>query len=62
MIAEAEKELRPILNRVSEGNIDVMFEKLQELFNKVMTGKDKPKRMAYYEAYARNFVVLAISQ
>lgn len=41
MIKEAERELRPILNRVSEGNIDVMFQKLQEIFNSVMFGKDK---------------------
>ena len=61
MIKEGERELRPVLNRVSEGNIDVMFEKLQEIFNRVMAGKDKAKRMAYFEAYARNFVVLAIS-
>ena len=61
MVKKAEKELRPVLNRVSEGNIDPMFQKLQEIFNKVMTGSDKLKRQAYYEAYANIYVVLAIS-
>jgi len=61
LIDEAEKELRPVLNRVSEGNIDPMFEKLKEIFNKAMS-KDKESRQAYYEAYAKNFIVLAISQ
>lgn len=50
-----------MLNRVSEGNIDPMFQKLQEIFNKAMN-KDKKMRHAYYEAYARNYIVLAISQ
>ena len=27
-----------------------------------MAGKDKKKRASYYEAYAQNFVILAISQ
>ena len=38
-----------------------MFAKLREIFTKVMS-KDKQTKQAYYEAYARNFVVLAISQ
>lgn len=59
---DAEKELRPVLNRVSEGNIDPMFEKLKEIFNKVMTDDTKDVKRAYYEAYAKNFIVLAISQ
>ena len=61
LIGEGERDLRPILNRVSEGNIDPMFQKLKELFNKVMT-KDKVTKTAYYEAYAKNFITLAISQ
>lgn len=61
MLAEAEQELRPVLNRVSEGNIDPMFEKLMEVFNRTMQ-KDKKTRQAYYEAYAKNFIILAISQ
>ena len=50
-----------MLNRVSEGNIDVMFGKLQEIFKLVMDG-EKKKREAYFEAYARIFIVLAVSQ
>lgn len=61
MIEKAESELRPVLNRVSEGNIDPMFQKLQEIFKTAMN-KDKKMRHAYYEAYARNYIVLAISQ
>ena len=61
MFDEAEKELRPVLNRVSEGNIDPMFEKLREVFNKAMQ-KDKQARQVYYEAYAKNFIALTISQ
>lgn len=61
MIDEAEKELRPVLNRVSEGNIDPMFTTLKEIFNKAMS-KDKDTRQAYFEAYAKNFLVLATSQ
>ena len=38
-----------------------MFEKLQEIFSKAMN-KDKLTHEAYYEAYAKNFIVLAISQ
>lgn len=60
MIDAAEKELRPVLNKVSEGNIDPMFDKLKEIFNVAM-GKDKLTKEAYYEAYAKNFILLAIA-
>lgn len=61
IVQEAESELRTVLNKVSEGNIDPMFQKMRETFQKVMN-KDKAVRSAYYEAYAKNFIVLAISQ
>ena len=41
-IFEAEKQLRSVLNRVSEGNIDPMFTQLSEIMSKaVSAGKVK---------------------
>ena len=59
---EAEKQLRQVLNRVSEGNIDPMFNQLSEIMAKQMTKKSKQSKLEYSRAYAKNFLTLAISQ
>ena len=57
---EAEKQLRQVLNRVSEGNIDPMFNQLFDLMSKQMA-KGKQNKFDYSRAYARIFLSLAIS-
>lgn len=42
-VLEAEKDLRSVLNRVSEGNIDPMFKQLAEIMEKGVTGGKQQK-------------------
>ena len=61
LVIEAEKEIRPILNKVSEGNIDPMWQSLQQVFQSAVS-KGKTKLNALFQAYAKNFIILATSQ
>lgn len=42
-VLEAEKQLRAVLNRVSEGNIDPMFAQLADIMEKGISGSKQRK-------------------
>jgi hypothetical protein len=56
---EAEKLIRAVLNKVSEGNIDPMFQELSKVLKK---GFNKKTRVHYCNAYATIFLSLVASQ
>ena len=61
---EIEKALRSVLNKVSEGNIEVMFTNLMELVKKYVgkgTGKPSLKVAMFAHCYAKIFIQMNIS-
>lgn len=59
---KAEREIRAILNRVSEGNIGPMFEKLAEIMEAAYSQDSEASETAFGNAYSRIFLALATSQ
>lgn len=51
--------IRAVLNKVSEGNIDPMFQELSKVLEK---GFNKKTRVHYCNAYATIFLSLVASQ
>lgn len=61
---EIEKALRSVLNKVSEGNIEVMFTNLMDLVKKYVgkgTGKPSLKVAMFAHCYAKIFIQMNIS-
>jgi hypothetical protein len=61
---EIEKALRSVLNKVSEGNIEVMFTNLMDLVKKFVgkgTGKPSLKVAMFAHCYAKIFIQMNIS-
>ena len=61
---EIEKALRSVLNKVSEGNIEVMFTNLMDLVKKIVgkgTGKPSLKVAMFAHCYAKIFIQMNIS-
>lgn len=58
-ILDAQKQIRSILNKVSEGNIDPMFNELSTLLE---NGFKENTRLAYSVAYSDIFISLVASQ
>ena len=61
---EIEKALRSVLNKVSEGNIEVMFTSLMDLVKKFVgkgTGKPSMKVAIFAHCYAKIFIQMNIS-
>jgi hypothetical protein len=62
--SEIEKALRSVLNKVSEGNIEVMFTNLMDLVKKYVgkgTGKPSLKVAMFAHCYAKIFIQMNIS-
>jgi hypothetical protein len=61
---EIEKAIRSVLNKVSEGNIEVMFNSLMEVVKQYVgkgTGKPSLKVATFAHCYAKIFIQMNIS-